>query len=84
MGKVCVAGAGEIHIDYHTGKLTCGGVTLSEGDPISINGSTGEVINGSIATADSELKQVLVGKTLKPADSPVFQYYNSLMKLADK
>ena len=27
---------------------------------------------------------MLVGKTLKPADSPVFQYYNSLMKLADK
>src|SRR4051794_29370592 len=84
MGKVCVAGAGEIHIDYHTGKLTCGGLTLKEGDPISINGSTGEVFHGAIATADSELRQVLVGKTLKPADSPVFQYYNSLMKLADK
>lgn len=84
MGKVCVAGAGEIHIDYHTGKLTCGGVTLKEGDAISINGSTGEVFHGAIDTADSELKQVLVGKTLKPADSPVFQYYNSLMKLADK
>ena len=54
-----------------------------EGDAISINGSTGEVLHGAIATADSELKQVLVGKTLKPADSPVFQYYNSLMKLAD-
>src|SRR3989440_8573240 len=84
MGKVCVAGAGEIHIDYHTGKLTCGGLTLKEGDAISINGSTGEVFHGAIGTADSELKQVLVGKTLKPADSPVFQYYNSLMKLADK
>jgi pyruvate,orthophosphate dikinase len=84
MGKVCVAGAGEIHIDYVTGKLTCGGVTLQEGDPISINGSTGEVFHGAIATADSELKQVLVGKTLKPADSPVFQYYHFIMKLADK
>jgi pyruvate,orthophosphate dikinase len=84
MGKVCVAGAGDIHIDYAAGKLTCKGVTLKEGDPISINGSTGEVFHGPIATADSELKQVLVGKTLKPADSPVFQYYNSLMKLADK
>jgi pyruvate,orthophosphate dikinase len=84
MGKVCVAGAGEIHIDYHSGKLSCGGVTLNEGDAISINGSTGEVFHGAIATADSELKQVLVGKTLKPADSPVFQYYSSLMKLADK
>jgi pyruvate,orthophosphate dikinase len=84
MGKVCVAGAGDIHIDYGSGKLTCKGVTLREGDAISINGSTGEVFHGSIATADSELKQVLVGKTLKPADSQVFQYYNFIMKLADK
>ena len=84
MGKVCVAGAGDIHIDYAAGHLTCKGVTLQEGDPISINGSTGEVFNGAIATADSELKQVLVAGTLKPADSKVFQYYNFIMKLADK
>jgi pyruvate,orthophosphate dikinase len=84
MGKVCVAGAGDIHIDYHTGTLTCGAVTLREGDAISINGSTGEVFHGAIATADSELKQVLVGKTMKPGESKVFQYYSSLMRLADK
>jgi len=84
MGKVCVAGAGDIHIDYATGTLTCGDVTLKEGDAISINGSTGEVLHGRIATADSELKQVLVSKTMKPADSKVFQYYNFIMKLADK
>jgi hypothetical protein len=48
-------------------------VTLREGDAISINGSTGEVFRGAIATADSELKQVLIAKTLKPADSEVFQ-----------
>lgn len=84
MGKVCVAGAGDIHIDYHAGRLTCKGVTLKEGDPISINGTTGEVFNGAIATADSELKQVLVSKKMKPADSKVFQYYNFIIKLADK
>lgn len=84
MGKVCVAGAGDIEIDYHKGTLKCGDVTLKEGDFISINGSTGEVFHGLIDTADSELKQVLVGKTMKPADSKVFQYYNHIMKLADK
>jgi pyruvate, orthophosphate dikinase len=84
MGKVCVAGAGDIEIDYHKKTLKCKGFTLKEGDPISINGSTGEVFNGLIATADSELKQVLVGKTMKPADSKVYQYYNHIMKLADK
>ena len=84
MGKVCVAGAGDIEIDYHKRTLKCNGVTLKEGDFISINGSTGEVFEGLIATADSELKQVLVGKTMKPSDSKVYQYYNHLMKLADK
>src|SRR5437879_1009302 len=44
MGKVCVAGAGEIRIDYHDGTLTCGDVVIREGEAISINGSTGEDI----------------------------------------
>ncbi len=84
MGKVCVAGAGAIQIDYAKGTLTCAGKTLKEGDAISINGSTGEVFAGAIATADSELKQVLVAGTMKPSDSEVFQYYDFIMKLADK
>ena len=84
MGKVCVAGAGAIVIDYAKGTLSCSGQTLKEGDAISINGSTGEVVAGGIATADSELKQVLIAGTMKPADSQVFQYYDFIMKLADK
>ncbi|MBM4020975.1 MAG: pyruvate, phosphate dikinase [Planctomycetes bacterium] len=84
MGKVCVAGAGAIQIDYAKGTLSCAGKTLREGDAISINGSTGEVLAGAIETADSELKQVLIAGTMKPADSQVFQYYDFIMKLADK
>jgi pyruvate,orthophosphate dikinase len=84
MGKVCVAGAGEIVIDYGKGTLSCAGKTLREGDAISINGSTGEVFAGDIKTTDSELKQVLITQKLKPAASEVFQYYDFIMKLADK
>jgi pyruvate, orthophosphate dikinase len=84
MGKVCVAGAGEIHIDYSKGQLTCKGTTIREGEPMSINGSTGEVFHGAIASADSELKQVLITRTLKPTDSDLFRYYDFVMKLADK
>ena len=84
MGKVCVAGAGAIQIDYAAGTLKCAGKTLKEGDAISINGSTGEVFAGGIKTADSELKQVLIARTMKPQDSEVFQYYDFIMKLADK
>jgi len=84
MGKVCVAGAGDIQMDYKTRSLTANGITIQEGESISINGTTGEVIAGEIATADSELKQVLVAKTMKPSDSAVFKYYDFIMKLADK
>ena len=84
MGKVCVAGAGAISIDYAKGTLVCGSTTLREGDDISINGSTGEVFAGAIKTADSELNQVLITRTLKPEDSEVYQYYAFIMKLADK
>ena len=84
MGKVCVAGAGEISIDYHAGTMTCGGRTLREGDFLSINGTTGEVIEGRIETADSELKQVLVAGTMKPKDSRVYQDFEFVMGLADR
>ena len=84
MGKVCVAGAGEVHINYSSGTLTCGKITIREGEAISINGSTGEVIAGAIASADSELKQVLIAKTMKPGESELFKYYDFVMKLADK
>ena len=84
MGKVCVAGAGDITIDYDAGTLTCNGKTLREGDYIAINGTTGKVFGRNVKTSDSELKQVLIAKTMKPADSELFQAYDFVMKLADK
>jgi pyruvate,orthophosphate dikinase len=84
MGKVCVAGAGEIAIDYHAGTMTCGGRTMREGDLLSINGTTGEVIEGQLGTADSELKQVLVAGSMKPSESRVFKDFDFVMKLADR
>ncbi len=84
MGKVCVAGAGDIVVDYAAGTLSCGATTLREGDYISINGTTGAVYGRRVKTSDSELKQVLIGKTMKPADSELFQAYDFVMKLADK
>jgi pyruvate,orthophosphate dikinase len=84
MGKVCVAGAGEITVDYDKGTLTCNGKTLREGEAIAINGTTGKVYGRKVKTSDSELLQVLVAKTMKPKDSDLFQAYDFVMKLADK
>ena len=54
-GKPCVAGCGEIVINYRTKSFTNGHVSVREGDWISINGSTGEVILGQQALIDPEL-----------------------------
>ena len=84
MGKVCVAGAGDIVIDYDKGTLSASGTTIQEGEFISINGSDGSIIAGKIATAHSELIQVLVDKTMQPEESELYTYYDYVMKLADK
>ncbi len=55
MGKCCVAGAGDLVIDYVNGKFTVGGHTVNKGDPISLNGSTGNVYAGNVPTIDPVL-----------------------------
>jgi len=55
MGKCCVAGAGEIAIDYNAATVSVGGHTMNRGDPISLNGSTGAVYLGEIPTIAPEL-----------------------------
>jgi len=55
MGKCCVAGCGDADIDYKAGTLTAGGVTLKEGDWISLNGSTGQVYGEQLPTVEPKL-----------------------------
>lgn len=55
MGKCCVSGAGGCLIDYKARTLKAGGISLKEGDWISLNGSTGEVYEGKIDTINPEL-----------------------------
>lgn len=55
MGKCCVSGAGAININYKERTLEIDGVTLKEGDYISLNGSTGEVYLGEVKTKPAEV-----------------------------
>mgnify|MGYP000866159448 CR=1 FL=1 len=82
MGTPCVAGAGELKIDYSARTLTAGGQTLKEGDYLSLSGFTGMVFAGQIKVQPSEIIQVQDGK-LDPKKSLLFQQYNKLMKWAD-
>ena len=58
-GKCCVAGCGELEIDYAAGsfRVDAGGrdLTIRRGDVISLNGTTGEVMLGAVPLADPEL-----------------------------
>jgi pyruvate,orthophosphate dikinase len=83
MGKVCVVGCQSLNIDYAKGQMTVGNKTLKDGDWISIDGFTGEVIAGQLATKPSEVVQVLIDKTLKPEQSRVYQQFAELMSWAD-
>ena len=50
MGRVCVAGAGSVHIDYTTMVMTIDGHSIAEGEWITLDGSTGAVYLGRVAT----------------------------------
>lgn len=55
MGKCCVSGAGALKINYKTRTLTVDGKEYHEGDWISLNGTTGNIIEGKVATVEPEL-----------------------------
>ncbi len=55
MGRPCVSGAGGIKIDMNAEKLTSGGETISRGDWLTIDGSTGQVFKGRVAMVEPEL-----------------------------
>ena len=55
MGKCCVSGAGDSQVDYVEKTVKMGGKVFKEGDWISLNGSTGDVYEGQVQTAEPEL-----------------------------
>lgn len=55
MGKCCVSGAGAVRVNYKTRVMTIDGKEFHEGDWISLNGSTGEVYEGKVATKDPDM-----------------------------
>ena len=68
MGKCCVAGCGEVEVDYQTETMRVKGYVLKKGDVITLDGGTGEVYNGEVKTIEPKL------------DSS----FERVMKIADK
>ena len=55
MGKPCVAGAGDLYIDQHDKIIRKGELEIKDGDTVTIDGATGEVMLGSVKTIKPEL-----------------------------
>ncbi len=73
MGKCCVSGAGSIKVSYQDRTLRMNDKLYKEGDFISLNGSTGEVYDGRIATMEAELSGDF-GKLMKLSDKKAKLY----------
>jgi pyruvate, orthophosphate dikinase len=83
MGKVCLVGCSTLEIDYEKGELKVAGKIFKEGAYLSIDGFTGEVIEGELPTRPSEAMQVLNGE-MKAEDADNYKKFAKLMSWADK
>lgn len=68
MGKCCVSGAGDVHVNYGKRQFAVGDLVVKEGDWISLNGSTGEVYLDKVPTMEAALSD----------------NFRKIMELADK
>jgi pyruvate,orthophosphate dikinase len=82
MGKPSVVGCGALEINTKGRLLKVAGKTVKEGDFMSIDGSTGDVMLGEVPTSPSEVIQVVEGKR-KPEKSPIYQKFEKLLSWAD-
>jgi len=83
MGCPCVAGAGELHIDYGAREITVGGTKIREGETLSIDGFTGDIYGAAITVKPSEILQVLTGQ-MKAEDSLLYRQYAEFMGWVDE
>jgi pyruvate,orthophosphate dikinase len=85
MGRPCVVGAGTVRVDYQKGELRSEGhEPLEEGDWLSIDGTSGEILGGKLATRPSEIVQVLLEGSMKPEESETYRNFDRLLGWADK
>jgi pyruvate,orthophosphate dikinase len=83
MGKVCVVGCGALDISYKTQEMKVNGRIIKQGDYLSIDGTSGEVMMGRIPSRPSEIQQVLIERSRRPEESQIHGYYAELMSWAD-
>ncbi len=84
MGKVCVCGAHGMTIDYSKKTLSGNGVTLKQGDFLSLNGFVGNVYAGEIKNSPSQVIQGLIENKAAAKRSDTYKKFIELMEWTDK
>ncbi len=83
LGTVCVVGCEALSVDYRAGEARIGGAVLKEGEWLSLDGSTGEVIRGQLLTHPSDVLRVLLDRNRKAAGSANYRRFAKLMRWVD-
>jgi pyruvate,orthophosphate dikinase len=84
MGKVCICGAAALQIDYDTKTVRVAGKVFSEGDYLSIDGTSGTVYAGQIPTAPSEIITGLLHGDKAAQKTEKFRQFSQLMDWCEK
>ncbi|WP_433023286.1 pyruvate, phosphate dikinase [Kribbella sp. CA-294648] len=84
MGKTCVCGAEELDVDVAGRKIKVNGTTISEGDVISIDGTTGEVFLGEVPVVPSPVVQYFEGSLAADAGDELVASVDRLIRHADE
>jgi pyruvate, orthophosphate dikinase len=83
MGRTCVCGAESLDVDVRARRFTCAdGTVVSEGDVISIDGTTGDIFAGEVPVVDSLVVRHFEGDTF--ADDETVRAVARLMEHADR
>ena len=84
MGKICVCGAADVQINYTKRTMKIGRLNFREGDYLSIDGTTGEIFNGEVKTAPSEVVQGLLNNKAAAKRSRTYKDFAQIMKWCAK
>jgi pyruvate, orthophosphate dikinase len=83
MGKTCVCGAEALNVDVNARKFVVGGTTVSEGDVVSIDGTSGKIYLGEVPVQPSPVVQYFEGKVASDSD-PLVAAVHRLIAHADQ
>jgi len=83
-GKCCIAGCSALNINYSKKQISVKGKTIKEGDYISLDGSTGEVMLGNIKSSSSPVISGVVENNASAKKDPIYKMFNQIMAWADQ